>query len=289
MTFNSNCFVFKIYFLDIMAENSSVICRLCGFKSKVPICESPTSAMIENIIRNAKTRVEKKHCGKYRDCDKLSISQVDDLMNISFHRSCYKDFTRFNSTTSSSENVSNELKLEDFVSNYIECNVIRVNGHVDIKTITDEYKQLFKSSVESTTRKQVKLYLQNRSDLIILRPVLGNRSEVVASRKSVETAFFTYQDIKIIDEFDTLAEAFQKTRHMILAESEWQFEIVFNNFKIDDGILSLFILIGGKNPHPSKIDYINKFALLLVQYIEEIMLSERQVAHKNLFIYYLCF
>lgn len=69
---------------------------------------------------------------------------------------------------------------------------------------------------------------------------------------------------------------------MILAEPEWQFEGQFENFLVNDEVLSLFkLLIGFRNPHSSKIDFINKVALLLVQHTEDVILTERQVGSKD--------
>lgn len=207
-------------------------------------------------------------------------------MNTCYHRSCFKDFTRTDLQNASPDNAVSDKILEDFVSNFIECNVIRLNSYVEIKTITYEYMRSVKNCVEKTIKKRVKSYLLNRSDIFILRPLLANQSEVVGSQKSIETAFFTYNDSKSTNENDQLVEAFKQTRDMLLAEPEWQFNGVFDNFKIDDRILSLFkILIGGKNPHSSKTDFINSAAMLLAQYTEDLILSERQVGHKDYYCY----
>lgn len=263
---------------------SSSLCILCGLKSKIPIRETPTPTQIGSIICNAIARVESKNFGKYKiNCEELSKAKCDDLMNakrrIAFHRSCYKDFTRLITLKSSSANAGSELKLDEFLSNYID-RVNVVNGYVDIGTITEEYKAMSKSSSETSVRKNVKSYLQTRDDVFILRPFAGRQTEIVASRKLVETVFFNHY-LDSTDDFEKLSEAFEKVRRMLLAEPEWQFEGNFKNFKVCNEILSLFrILIGGKHPHPLKKEYVDKSSLLLVQYIESVMLSKRQVRQK---------
>lgn len=73
---------------------------------------------------------------------------------------------------------------------------------------------------------------------------------------------------------------------MLLAEPDWQFEGVFENFIINERVLALFkMLIGGKNQHSSKTDFINSAAMLLVQYTEELILSERQVGQKDCYFH----
>lgn len=205
------------------------------------------------------------------------------MNKTSFHRSCYKVFTRYCTSKSSSVSDESELKLDEFVSNYVN-KIVSGNGYVDIGTITEEYKATVKSFAETTVRKNVKSYLQNSDDVIILRPLAGRQTEIVASRKFVETVFFNnYLDKP--DDIGKLSEAFDMARRMLLAEPEWQFEGNFKNFKVSDDILSLFnILIGGKNPHPLKKDFVDKSCLLLVQYIEGVMLSERQVSSINGFL-----
>lgn len=276
----------NLFSVLIMSSRDSWYCYLCNSKSKIPICDSPSRGNIENIIRSAKNRVERSCFGKYKDCEKLSLSHVEALLNISYHRSCFKDFTR-SDLAKSTKIATHNVNLESFVSNFIEHNVIRLNGQVDVKTLADEFKRLDNEYSDITLKKKIKSIIDNRSDVFVFKPLVANRPEVIASKTAVEAAFFKIHDDRRTNELDQLTEAFQKARNMILSEPDWQFEGNFRSFKVNEEVLTLFkTLIGGNNPDFLKTDMINTRALLLVQYIQGVILSERQVSTKIEFFIY---
>lgn len=100
-----------------MTNNKSK-CALCELMSKIPIRDSPSSRELHVIIECAKNRVQNNNCGKYKGCVKLSKCSLDDVTDISFHRSCFKDFTRKDLTDSSF--CESNLTIEHYVSDYIE-------------------------------------------------------------------------------------------------------------------------------------------------------------------------
>ena len=81
-------------------EKSNQFCALCGEFSKIPIRDCPNREVFSKIIESAKTRNRDNKVNKYKGCVRLSKCSVVDKVDISYHRSCFKDFTRKDLNTS---------------------------------------------------------------------------------------------------------------------------------------------------------------------------------------------
>lgn len=117
------------------------------------------------------------------------------------------------------------MDINDFVCDFIENKILKECSCVSIKTISNEYMRLNTFAKDDTVRRKIKSNVDNRADVLVLRPKASNEADVVVSREHIENIFFQFNDEYFnTNELEKLTVAVNGIRKKILDKPPWVFQ-----------------------------------------------------------------